>query len=292
MYRRVFIPHVAANAYYSHMHFEKVKSSFKQDLINFPWWLVVDCDNVNQKTAILSDMILTLFDSHAPICEKKVTRPPSPWFTDELRALKNHRNYLFSKYKRTKNLRDWASYKEMRNFFTSAVRQEKRAYIDFVSRTKKSKDMWKTLDQLNIYNRSKKNIEIPNHHKNPNLISQYFSDSVRQILSTVDTNTISKYLNSKCTTTVFELKLVSEDDVFWAISEIGSNASGADGISLDMNAQIIVRQNIFLKLSTQKPVNIYYRDTICRELNNIRHTELLVFGFGTALSNNCQVYDN
>ncbi|CAH1994992.1 unnamed protein product [Acanthoscelides obtectus] len=61
--------------------------SFKQDLINFPWWQVVDCDNVNQKTAILSDMILTLFDSHAPICEKKVTRPPSPWFTDALRAV-------------------------------------------------------------------------------------------------------------------------------------------------------------------------------------------------------------
>ncbi|CAH1991845.1 unnamed protein product [Acanthoscelides obtectus] len=200
-------------------------------------WLteqVVDCDNVNQKTAILSDVILTLFDSHAPICEKKVTRPPSPWFTDALHAMKNHRNYLFSKYKRNKNLRDWASYKEMRNFFTSAVRQEKRAYIDFISRTKKSKDMWKTLDQLNIYNRSKKNIEIPNHLKNPNLINQYFIDSVRQIPSTVDTNTISKYLNSKCTTAEFELKLVSEDGVFWAISEIGSNASGADGISLDM----------------------------------------------------------
>ncbi|CAH2013173.1 unnamed protein product [Acanthoscelides obtectus] len=130
--------------------------SFKQDFIKFPWWQVVNSDNVNQKTAILSDMILTLLDSHAPICEKKVTRPPSPWFTDALRAMKNHRNYLFSKYKRTKNLRDWASYKEMRNFFTSAVRQEKRAYIDFVSRTKKSRDMWKTLDQLNVYNRSKK----------------------------------------------------------------------------------------------------------------------------------------
>ncbi|CAH2012973.1 unnamed protein product [Acanthoscelides obtectus] len=35
-------------------------------------------------------MILTLFDSHAPICEKKVTRPPSPWFTDALRAMKNY----------------------------------------------------------------------------------------------------------------------------------------------------------------------------------------------------------
>ncbi|CAH2015355.1 unnamed protein product [Acanthoscelides obtectus] len=73
--------------YRNFIHFDIY--SFKQDLINFPWWQVVDCDNVNQKTAILSDMILTLFDSHAPICEKKVTSPPSPWFTDALRAMKN-----------------------------------------------------------------------------------------------------------------------------------------------------------------------------------------------------------
>lgn len=207
---------------------------FKQDLVNIPWWQVLDCENVNQKVSLLSEMILALFECHAPITEKKVTRPPSPWFTDALRAMKKHRNNLYSKYKRTKSVRDWEAYKEIKNLFTSAVRAEKKSYIDYVSRTKNSREIWKTLDRINIYSKSKKNMDIPNHLKNPDVINNYFIDSVRQIPNNVDNDTISKYLNTKCTTSEFQLELIKEDEVVWALSQIKSNASGADGISLQM----------------------------------------------------------
>ena len=83
----------------------------------------------------------------------------------------------------------------------------------YVSRTKYSKEIWKTLDHLNINNGTKKNINIPYHLKNPDLINKYFIDSVQQITNTVDHDTICHYLNKNCTSAEFELELIKKEEV-------------------------------------------------------------------------------
>lgn len=188
---------------------------------------------LHKKVDLLTNKILQLFDRHAPLCKVRVTKPKAPWFTDVLKIMKKGRNNLMSKYKRSRSNQDWEAYKVMRNLFTQAVRNEKKAYINFVAQNNNKKDMWRALDNLTVYNKSKNNISLPSNLNKPDHINNYFVESVKSIAPPVNGEFVKEYQNTM-TTSTFKLQPVRDEKVLKAISELKSNASGADGLSLYM----------------------------------------------------------
>lgn len=206
---------------------------FNFDLINTDWREIFDFDCINKKAEILSNKVLRLFDIHAPLQKVFVTRPKSPWFTDVLKIMKKERNKLFSKYKKTKRQEDWEAYKTVRNLFTFSVRQEKKSYLEFVTRRNNCKETWRALNDLNIYSKAKNNVSIPSNLKEPDAINNFFVDSVTSLTTNVNNDFIALYQESR-TNSVFHFSPFTELDVIKAISSLKSNACGVDGISTHM----------------------------------------------------------
>lgn len=213
-------------------NFDKYK--FNQDLHNVDWNNVFYQNSIDDKVNLLTCEILKLFDFHAPFRTVRVTKPKAPWFTENLKILKQYRNHLLSKYKKSKNIQHWEDYKRARNLFTSSVRNEKRAYLDYVNRQQDKKKIWNTLKEMNVYKRKKDSVDVPKHLKQPDKINDFFIDSICNINSSVNLQTLDMYNKTKATDNVFQFLLLREADIFNAIQQLKSNASGTDHLSLEM----------------------------------------------------------
>lgn len=206
---------------------------FHSDMINTNWGEVYDAQGLQEKVDLLTEKITCLFDRHAPLRKVRVTKPRAPWFTDVLKIMKKERNRLMSKYRRTRSAQDWQDYKRMRNMFTKAVRDEKRAYVEFVARSGNKKELWQVLHNLNIYNKRKDSMSLPSCLHKPDKINDFFIDSVESIAPPVKDDFVNNYL-LKRTSSNFSLSYVSNVEVLGAINQLKSNASGADGLSVQM----------------------------------------------------------
>ncbi|KAK9738980.1 hypothetical protein QE152_g9440 [Popillia japonica] len=104
--------------------------SFLRDLHAAPWHLIYRISDINEKVATFNTLLYNLFEMHAPYKTIVYKRPQTPWMTDNLRLMMS-----------------------LRNFTTTSIRREKRAYLKYISRNSDSKSLWKNLQSLNIYNR-------------------------------------------------------------------------------------------------------------------------------------------
>lgn len=207
---------------------------FHADLINTHWYDVLEEPNVENKVMLLTDKVRQLFDRHAPLCTVRITKQKAPWFTDVLRIMKKERNKLMSKYKKTRKECDWAAYKNMRNIFTQAVRNEKRSYLEYICKSTDRRVLWKSLNGMNIYRKAKTSRTLPKHLCNPNSINDFFLDSINKLALTVDSDIVKKYENGRGSNHVFQFRTILEVDVLNAISNLKSNSCGFDGLSLQM----------------------------------------------------------
>jgi len=213
-------------------HFDQ--ALFESDLLKWDWNAMWNIQDVDQMVKALVENMTAIFNIHAPVRTVRVTRPKSPWFTDNLKLLKQYRNRLFSKYKKSRSLQDWETYKEIRNFFTQSLRNEKKAYIEYISRTNNSKQIWSTLNDMNVYRKKKNTSELPSHLKDPSRINDFFVESVKQISPGINIRTLNSYKSNKFTQAEFTFKHINDNDVYTAVRDLKSNAFGADNISPDM----------------------------------------------------------
>lgn len=66
---------------------------------------------------------------------------------------------------------DWNGHRELRNY-TSAIRREKKAYLDFFLSNKNSKTLWNTVRSMDILR--KIGPDIPDNLKDDNIINRNF----------------------------------------------------------------------------------------------------------------------
>lgn len=208
---------------------------FRNDLCNLNWQQILDTNDVNQKVNLLTDNVLYLFDMHAPFRTVKISKPKAPWLTDVIKLMIKERNNRLSKFKKTNNPVDWEAYKELRNMVTSAIRQEKKAYLNFTYQTGNNKDIWRAISDINIYNKQKKP-DLPDNLKRPDDINSFFINSVKSLITPVNQNLLDTYKGTKYNDQLeqFNFEQVTDADVSKAIMSIKSNASGADNITLQM----------------------------------------------------------
>lgn len=198
------------------------------DLNNIRWDEVFYIPDLDQKIEFLTNNILKLFDTHAPLRTVRIGKPRAPWLTDVIRLMMKLRDRALKKYKLEKTPQNWSYYKNLRNFVLASIRREKQAYI--ISLQNNPKEMWKALKELHIQREDNK-YHMPDAtelEELNNYFASVFSKTDNCLFSTVH------YNNTRYNSTSFSLSMVDTKCVLKAVKEIKSNAFGSDKISLIM----------------------------------------------------------
>jgi len=236
----------------------------------------------------LNTIVLSLFDKHAPIVTKRLTkRKPVPWMTTEIKNLMTRRDCLFRRAKRTKNAGLQQQYRHLWKRVKQLFRNSKRRYIHklFENQKQTSETLWRKVKSLGLGKQSDpQQVHIP-----LNELNSYFS-SCSQNINQLQLNA---YLNELVNTQIpelsyneFNFKPVIQSDVLMAIRRIKSNAVGSDGISIRLIKDILfailptitfifnasLRQCSFPSLwksAIIRPLNKISAPTTCRDFRPI-----------------------
>ena len=74
------------------------KSSFRQDVINFSWHVVLkNPEDLEGCVQTWNKLFLQVAEGHAPTKTHKVRGTPTPWITSEIATLMRDRNYHLKK---------------------------------------------------------------------------------------------------------------------------------------------------------------------------------------------------
>lgn len=206
---------------------------FTNDLLTIPFHHIYTFAHVEQKVQYFNDCLINLFNLHAPYKTTKILKPRKPWITDNIKLLISLRDKAKLKFKKTKRTAHWEYYKQLRNYTEVAIKNEKRAYLNTKFRTNDSKVIWKELKSLNI--NKQKHSDLPLHLKNPNMINDYFINSIPK--SDYNNNHLIDYYSNHTFGNIpanFDFTLVNEDTILQIMSQIKSNAMGSDSINLMM----------------------------------------------------------
>lgn len=206
--------------------------SFGRDLHCVPFQNIFRIADVNLKLDFLCSNIINLFNKHAPIITRRFTKPNIPWLNPNLKLLMSLRDKAKSRFRRTKRIQDWNYYKTLRNLTTTTFRLEKRAYFDFVTRTKDNKALWRQLGALGIGGGRK--CQIPNHLSDPDNINDFFTNVCTPISNNAQLDLIQFYKANRTSDSVFSLGTVDEFSVYSIIMNIKTSASAIDGITAAM----------------------------------------------------------
>lgn len=208
-----------------------VQDDFLIDLFSVPWNTVYDLNNIDSKVDFLTNEMISIFDKHAPKLTKKVTKPFNPWLTDNLKLIFQERDRAWRIYRKNKTVTNLQYYKEMRNFALAATRAEKQGYLSFIHSQKNSKQFWNAMRNMNI--KLSANNNLPSNFSSPKEINDYFVSVYN--CNHVPHDLISFYKSHKFRDNVtFAFKYVDQSEVLAAIEQLKSNASGSDGITLQM----------------------------------------------------------
>ena len=89
--------------------------NFQRDLESLPWAGVFDVYHIDEKIKFVSDLILLLFDTHAPIktFRKNKNYKYTPWITDNIKLMIKLRHKALKSFKKSKTPSDYDYYKQL-----------------------------------------------------------------------------------------------------------------------------------------------------------------------------------
>ena len=200
-------------------------------------------DNVEDMIEFWNYSLIYLFNIHAPFKTVRISKPPAPWLTDNLKMMIKLKNKAYSKYKKVRSEATWNYYKDVRNTVNMAVKSEKKAYLKFKSKSN-PKEFWKALKYLNICDKSNEE----NHIVDPNVFNDYFVNNIPEVINDNENNLImEKYLNKSFGKyPKFNFSTVSVEEVEKIVRSIKSNAKGVDGIDLNMLTLVLPHLSEYL----------------------------------------------
>lgn len=222
--------------YYTYRDFKNFDyNEFLLSLYNVDWDFIYILPDVDSKVQFMSNTLVNLFNLHAPLRTIRITKAKAPWLTYPLRLMIKEREKLHTRFSRTKLPAHWEEYRVMRNFTTSCIRAEKKAYITEIHKSRDSKKLWGTLRTYNISQKNK-SYDIPGELKEPNELNNYF---LNVNVPDIDISHLKEYYNKNlhqniAVGTKFKFKTVSNEDIEKIVNSLHSNAIGEDDISLKM----------------------------------------------------------
>jgi hypothetical protein len=242
------------------------------DAYLMPWHLITSENDVDVMVNLFNNFITILYDKHAPLVTKRVTKKPAPWLTDFLRQLQRQRDVAFRRAKRTKSPVDWVAYKRLRNSTQQQFRNAKvRFYYTKFSRNQTSKSLWTSVKELGIGKTKCENLIS----LDLNTINDYFVNipidlaGARDYVTELSTTHLVRPLNQ------FSFVPVTEADVLGAVVRMSSNAVGADKIPIKLIKYILpavlpVVTTIFNKSLSTSIFPSHWKSAVVRPLQKIK----------------------
>jgi hypothetical protein len=203
-----------------------------KELSEMDWKGIMEIKGVDNIENAITSKILKVYDTHAPITNKKVTKRNAPWRNNEIKELIKKKNKLRNKYWKSRSERDWETYKSTRNELNKSIwRAKKNYFTDKISSTKNSKDFWTCLKQCDVHNKGETQIV---HDFNINEINKYFAEMGSDVV--INNDTLRLFMNNRQNNDIAEFKFVAvtEEAVKAEMNTIKSKAVGSDEISIEM----------------------------------------------------------
>lgn len=212
---------------------------FLHDLQGIYWDYIYELEEVDDMVNFLNSNILYLFDIHAPNKTARITKPPAPWLTENLRFMMKLRDKALTKYKKLKTKEARGEYRNLRNLVNMAVKSEKKAYLQHAFKAD-PKNFWRMLKYLNVCSNAD-NASSSALDSSPDELNNFFVNNVPQtnvvnedFIDTTYVNRLWPGLSEQ-----FNFATVTPEKVEKILFDIKSNAVGPDGISIKMVLYLI-----------------------------------------------------
>lgn len=197
------------------------------------WDEVKETNDVEKIETFIREKILKIYNEYAPMVCKKVTKKYAPWRSKQIIELTKEKNKSLNKFRKSKQTKDWETYKVIRNRLNNYIRRSKKDYFSVKLTSKESsKEFWSCLKKCDVV--GKKQNESLFTDLNVEDANKYFVDMGSG--STIDMALLNffkdnkKYDELEC----FNFTAVTDDEVKSAMNEIKSRAVGSDDISIEM----------------------------------------------------------
>ena len=206
---------------------------FKEDMSVAPWGNIeaVDDDDIDNKVTIFENIHRDIIDKHAPMRTFRVTRPATPWLTDDIKKLMDERDKYKNKFNKEKLATTEIIFKDLRNKVTHAIRQSKiKVFNDRINcKFKNPKLFHQALKNFTIVE-SKSNASAECSIDPSTLNKAFIKNNNAVVNETLVTDEISEILK-KSKPEAFTFQPVSELEILKIVRSIKTNACGIDGIS-------------------------------------------------------------
>ena len=206
---------------------------FKADMSVAPWGNIyaVDDDDIDNKVTIIENIHREIIDKHAPMRTFRVTRPATPWLTDDIKKLMDERDKYKNKFNREKKAETEIIFKDLRNQVTHAIRQSKiKVFNERINtKFKNPKQFHQALKNFNIVE-SKLNNSSECTIDPTNLNQAFLKNNNAEVNADLISDEINEILK-KSKPQVFKFQEVSELEILKIVRSIKTNACGVDGIS-------------------------------------------------------------
>lgn len=208
------------------------------DILTLVNSLIPDLTN-NLKTPIESitsfnSRITSILDKFAPLKTSKITKPPAPWLTNEIKEQMKERDSYYKIFKKTglQLFRD--KYKISRKEIKIIIKNAKTAHFSEIFQTADQATTWRTLTKLG-YSKSKNNSSALPFFSSQDLIDYFTSTYSKH--PNISLNSLEKLFITyplDPNRPIFSFEVVSYDKVFKALNQTLPKSKGpsSDGIQL------------------------------------------------------------
>uniref|UniRef100_A0A1B6LXE9 Endonuclease/exonuclease/phosphatase domain-containing protein n=1 Tax=Graphocephala atropunctata TaxID=36148 RepID=A0A1B6LXE9_9HEMI len=130
------------------------EDTFLKDVVQAPWHSIETQPTVNEMVDTLNSLILSLFDKHASIVEKRVNkRHRVPWLTQDVFILMAQRDSVYRKARKTGDVVAMDQYRRLRNRVKQSLRNARLRYVNtlFTNRKQPSNVLWRNIKKVGIW---------------------------------------------------------------------------------------------------------------------------------------------
>lgn len=228
----------AKHRFISYRDFKNFDSNkFTIDASNTPWHLIQTIDDIDNKVKLLNELLIVLYNKHAPWRVARVKRPPAPWLTDDIKRMMRERDCAHRFFKKHPTETNFTKYKQLRNKTKQTIRNARLRHAhEILGVNSTPASMWKAVKEYGI-GKQKCNCNV---NIDLNKLNEHFTSSSL----TIDPLKKQSYLANNYLATPpdrekFYMPFVHDAQTRQAIMRLKSKAKGVDELEIQLFKKII-----------------------------------------------------
>ena len=153
--------------------------------------------NVNSKLDKFNDVLLTTLAVHVPVRITKIHNRPCPFITMDIKNQMSHRDQLYRRYQRTRDIDDWRAFKNVQRSVKTTLKDAEKQHVqtEVILRKDNSRSLCKVINRC-IPSKDKRNLT---HHRNTldvtNDFNQFFQSVGKRAAETAEVLALQNSLN-------------------------------------------------------------------------------------------------